>query len=111
MWKQKNLKLTHKSLDLAFSWCKEALVTSMISNVNTGFTLNWVHRFKAIFCTFLLLSEVLPDPVCQHISGRLPAPVLGEVNGIRRCSALAGVGLPDKQFKYLTHYFVFQKQF
>lgn len=52
----KKTKLTHKSLDLAFSWCKEALVTSMISNVNTGFTLNWVHMFKAIFCTFLLFS-------------------------------------------------------
>lgn len=86
-------------------------MTSVISNVNTGFTLNWVHRFKAIFCTFLLFSEVLPDPVCQDTSGKLPAPVVGEVNGIRRCSALVGVGLPDKQFKYLTHYFVFQKQF
>lgn len=77
-------KLTHKSLDLTFSFCKEVPVTpflSMLSHVNTGFTLNQVHWFKAVFLTFLLFSQVLPDPACQDTSGRLPAPMQGEVIG------------------------------
>lgn len=44
-------------------------------------------------------------------SGRLPAPVRGEVSGIRKCAMFLGVGLPYLQFKYISHSFVFQNQF